>query len=73
MCVISVHFNAFDVINVCDGAMGEAKVELIILSLECIFYFLQPGDLNSGIHSAVKDLPPMKQERLHYYTSPGFN
>ena len=73
MCTISAYFNLFDVINVCDGAMGEAQVDLIILSPECIFFFLQPGDLNSSIPSAVKDLPLLKQERLCYYTSPGFN
>ncbi len=33
MCIISVHFTVFDAVNGCDGAMGEAGIELIILSL----------------------------------------
>ncbi len=57
MGIISAHFNVFNVMNVCNGAMEEEKIELIILSLECIFYFLQPGNLNYIIHSAVKYLP----------------
>ncbi len=31
--MIAANFSVFDVVNVCDGAMGEAKIELIISSL----------------------------------------